>query len=89
MLKSALLQLAQHYSPNELKQGQIYYQHGHVLTIRLSDGLLRGRVKGTQGQIYDVHVDLRFWPQQPSRCSCSIQQDCHHAVAFFISQQAK
>ena len=89
MLKSALLQLAQHYSPNELKQGQIYYQHGHVLTIRLSDGLLRGRVKGTQGQIYDVHVDLRFWPQQPSRCSCSIQQDCHHAVACFLALQAK
>lgn len=89
MLKAALLRLNQEFPQNIFNQGQTYFQQGHVLTIRLSDGLLRGRVKGSLGQIYDVHIDLRVWPQSPSRCTCVEQTNCKHAVACFFALQAK
>lgn len=89
MLKTALMRLTQEFPERIFLEGQSYFQHGHVLTIRLSDGLLRGRVKGSLGQIYDVHIDLRIWPQQPSRCSCVNPTNCKHAVACFFALQAK
>ena len=89
MLKSALARLSNEFSQKVLQNGQGYFQHGHVLTIRLSDGLLRGRVKGSLGQIYDVHIDLRVWPKNPSRCACSSHVNCKHAVACFFALQAK
>lgn len=89
MLKAALKRLNQEFPQRIFTQGQTYFQHGHVLTIRLSDGLLRGRVKGSLGQIYDVHIDLRTWPQSPARCSCAELTNCKHAVACFFALQAK
>lgn len=89
MLKSALLRLEKEFSPKIFNQGQTYFQKGAVLTIRLSDGLLRGRVKGSLGQIHDVHVDLRFWPRDPAHCTCAEPNNCKHAVACFFALQAK
>ncbi|PJD90657.1 MAG: hypothetical protein CK424_08270 [Legionella sp.] len=89
MLKSALLQLQQEFPSTAFLNGQAYFQQGHVLTIRLSDGLLRGRVKGSMGQIYDVHIDLRIWPKHPARCACTTHVNCKHAVACFFALQAK
>ena len=89
MLKSALSRLNKEFPSKVFQNGQTYYQEGHVLTIRLSDGLLRGRVKGTLGQIYDVHVDLRTWPAHPTRCSCAMPVNCKHAVACFLALQTK
>lgn len=89
MLKSALMRLANEFPMRIFQEGQAYFQQGHVLTIRLSDGLLRGRVKGGLGQIYDIHIDLRVWPQRPARCSCVTHINCKHAVACFFALQAK
>lgn len=89
MLKSALLRLHQEFASTVFENGQVYFQRGHVLTIRLSDGLLRGRVKGSMGQIYDVHIDLRVWPKSPARCACNMQTNCKHALACFLALQAK
>ena len=72
-----------------LKRGQDYATRGHVLNIRLSDGLLKGRVKGGEGQIYDVHIDLRSWPSSPSKCACASRSSCEHAVACLLALQAK
>lgn len=89
MLKSALLRLDKEFPPRIFNQGQTYFQKGSVLTIRLSDGLLRGRVKGSLGQIHDVHVDLRVWPREPAICNCAEPTNCKHAVACFFALQAK
>ena len=89
MLKAALERLNQEFPQRIFTQGQTYFQHGHVLTIRLSDGLLRGRVKGSLGQIYDIHIDLRTWPKSPARCNCAELTNCKHAVACFFALQAK
>lgn len=89
MLKSALKRLSNEFPQRIFHQGQAYFQQGHVLTIRLSDGLLRGRVKGSLGQIYDVHVDLRIWPNRAARCTCALHTNCKHAVACFFALQEK
>ena len=89
MLKTALLRMVEVFPAVVLKRGQGYANNGHVLNIRLSDGLLKGRVKGNEGQIYDVHIDLRSWPGSPSRCNCSSRSSCEHAVACLLALQAK
>ena len=89
MLKAALLRMIEVFPVVVLKRGQDYATRGHVLNIRLSDGLLKGRVKGNEGQIYDVHIDLRSWPATPSRCACSSRSSCEHAVACLFAMQAK
>ncbi len=89
MLKTALLRMNNVFPAVVLKRGQDFASHGHVLNIRLSDGLVKGRVKGAEGQIYDVHIDLRSWPDTPSRCSCSSRSSCEHAVASLTALQLR
>lgn len=87
MLRTALLRMVDIFPANVLMQGQICQRHGHVLNIRLSDGLLKARVKGTLNQIYDVHMDLKKWPGMPSHCSCLLRQNCKHAAACLYALQ--
>lgn len=89
MLKAALLRMVEVIPAAVLTRGQAYANNGHVLNIRLSDGLLKGRVKGSESQIYDVHIDLRTWPTTPSRCSCAYRAGCKHAVACLVALQVK
>lgn len=81
MLKAALLRMNQIFSSVALMKGQDYQARGNVLSVRLSDGLLKGRVKGSSNQIYDVYLDLRSWPEKPSRCTCVDKVNCKHAAA--------
>ncbi|ASQ46472.1 hypothetical protein clem_09610 [Legionella clemsonensis] len=89
MLKDALLRMADVFSPAALLNGQEYQQKGYVLTIRLSDGLLKARVKGRSSQIYDVHIDLKSWPTTPAHCSCQYRINCEHAAASLFSLQVR
>lgn len=89
MLKAALAKMNQEFASAVLLTGQQYFAKGHVLSIRLSDGLLRGRVKGKTGQIYNIHIDLKNWPQTQAICSCAEHQQCKHAVACFFALQAR
>ncbi len=89
MLKTALLRMVDVFPATALTRGQYYADHGHVLNIRLSDGLLRGRVKGSENQIYDVHIDLKSWPASASRCNCTSTTSCKHAVACLLALQAR
>lgn len=81
MLKAALSRMNQIFTPVALMKGHDYQARGNVLSVRISDGLLKGRVKGSSNQIYDVYLDLRSWPEQPSRCSCADKINCVHAAA--------
>ena len=89
MLKAALLRMVEVFTPAVLSRGQDYHSHGHVLSIRLSDGLLKGRVKGSSSQIYDIHIDLKSWPDSPARCSCQQHTNCKHVVACLYALQAR
>ncbi|KTC81470.1 DEAD/DEAH box helicase [Legionella brunensis] len=89
MLKDALSRMAEVFLPTILMYGQEYQQKGYVLNIRLSDGLLKARVKGGSSQIYDVHIDLKSWPANPAHCSCSYHINCKHAVASLFALQVR
>lgn len=67
-----------------LSRGLAYQKKGHVLSVRLSDGLLKARIKGSTSQIYDLHIDLKQWPTIPSRCSCTYHTHCKHAAACLL-----
>lgn len=81
MLNEAISKMPTVFESSVLLRGQEYFLKGLVLNVRLSEGLLRGRVKGSSSQIYDIHIDLKSWPQQPARCSCMYQKNCKHAAA--------
>ena len=85
MLNEAISKMPEAFESKILLRGQEYFLKGQVLNIRLSDGLLRGRVKGSSSQIYDVHMDLKTWPGKASRCSCAYQLNCKHAAACLFS----
>ena len=88
MLKAALSKIEKEFTSESINNGHKYYNRGHVLNIRMSEGLLRGRVKGSSGQIYNVHIDLKTWPKSEVRCDCRANR-CKHAVACFLSLQDK
>lgn len=89
MLKEALSRMADVFLPTVLMLGQEYQQKGYVLNIRLSDGLLKARVKGRSSQLYNVHIDLKRWPEQAAHCSCQYQLNCKHAAASLFELQVK
>jgi SNF2 family DNA or RNA helicase len=89
MLKRALGQMEQVFPSTVLAQGQICFDEGQVLTIRLSDGLLKSRVMGDSNQIYDVYIDFKSWPKKPANCSCAEQSPCRHVVACLIALDKK
>ncbi|WP_019217598.1 SWIM zinc finger family protein [Legionella tunisiensis] len=81
--------MADIFLPAVLMHGQEYQQKGHVLNIRLSDGLLKARIKGHSGQIYDVHIDLKTWPAKSAHCSCQYKTNCKHAAASLFALQVR
>lgn len=85
MLKSAISRMSRAVSNPVLLRGQNHHQAGDVLTFRLSDGLLRARVKGQSHQIYDVYMDLKRFPEAVSRCGCERKSNCEHAVAALLA----
>ncbi len=89
MLKSALRKMVNVFPATVLSRGQEYQNKGHVLSVRLSDGLLKARIKGSSSQIYDVHIDLKTWPERPARCSCQYRINCKHAAACLFELEAK
>lgn len=85
MLNEALSTMPEVFDTTILLRGQDYFEKGHVLNIRLSDGLLKGRVKGSANQIYDIHMDLKTWPKKMASCTCPYQHNCKHAVACLFA----
>lgn len=89
MLNEAFARMPKVFEHNILVGGQDCYQRGQVLNARLSDGLLKGRVKGKTNQIYDVYMDLKTWPNSPSNCTCPYRSNCQHAAACLFMLKDK
>src|SRR3990167_11166483 len=84
MLKQALQRMHAIFSQSILTRGQSIQQRGGVLSVRLSDGLVKGSVKDNTKQLVTVYLDLKKWPNSPTLCSCSLRHNCEHAVACLI-----
>jgi superfamily II DNA or RNA helicase len=89
MLKAVLSKMVNVFPASTLIFGQEYQQKGHVLNVRLSDGLLKGRVKGGSSHLYDVYLDLKTWPDKAAHCTCSSPTNCKHAAACLFELQAR
>lgn len=89
MLNAALLRMQAVFAPRMLTLGESAQAQGHVLAIRLSDGLVRARVKDAANHIYDVYFDLKAWPKTPARCACIEKHNCLHAAACFFELKAR
>lgn len=89
MLKAALLKIEREFPASAIQSGYQYFVLGNVLSVKLSEGLLLGRVKGQSGRIYNVHVDLKSWPSVRERCDCQQKYKCKHTVACFLSLQSR
>ena len=88
MQKTMLERMTAYFSPAAMKLGEGYYNAGFVINVKLSDGLLRSKVKSSSKFIYEVHFDLKTWPQTtPTYCTCG-KRACEHAVSslFFLQQ---
>lgn len=89
MLQEAFAKMPEAFDAKHLLSGQEYFLKGQVLNIRFSEGLLRGRVKGSSSQIYDVHMDLKKWPQHAANCTCAYPNNCKHAAACLFALRAR
>ncbi|KTD34023.1 DEAD/DEAH box helicase [Legionella israelensis] len=85
MLFEAISRMPHVFNDQNLLDGQEYFDQEKVLNVRFSEGLIKARVKGGSGQIYDVHMDLKNWPKQPAHCSCSFRMNCKHAAACLLT----
>ena len=89
MLSAALKQMPQVFTSQILMRGSEIQHLGYVLSLRLGDGLLKGRVRSGLGQIFDVYLDLKSWPQIPGRCKCDQIGHCEHAAACLFELQSR
>jgi SNF2 family DNA or RNA helicase len=84
MLKTALQSMLKVFPRSVLLDGGKLQTQGNILDLRLSDGLLRSRVKDSGNFINDIFLDLRTWPQAAARCSCQ-KLNCPHVAASLLS----
>ncbi len=89
MLKEALSKLEIVFSSGALMRGKAYRDQGYVLHLRISDGLLKARVKGDSNQIYSVYLDLKTWPRIAAECTCYTGKHCKHVAACLVSLKNK
>lgn len=84
MLKKVFTQLTKVFSPAVLAQAEVYQKEQYVLYARFSEGLIKARVKGQEGQLYDIYLDLHAWPAKPAQCSCPVRVNCKHVAATLL-----
>lgn len=89
MLQRAFSRLMDVFSESNLREGMKYVKQEGMLSVRLSDGLLHARIKGSMGRLYDVYIDLKTWPTSKSRCLCDTHFDCEHAAASLLAMRLK
>lgn len=89
MLKDALSNMRLLFDEIVLERGRLCQKQGKILNVRMSEGLIKGRVKGSQSQLYDVHINLRADAEQFSRCTCPYTINCKHAAAVLFELQAR
>jgi superfamily II DNA or RNA helicase len=89
MLQRAFSCLMNVFSESSLREGMKYVKQEGMLSVRLSDGLLHARIKGSMGRLYDVYIDLKTWPTSTSRCLCDAHFNCEHAAASLLALRLK
>lgn len=87
MWKTALSRLSSQFSRSSLNRAYVLLHQGQVLSVRFSEGLLRARVRD-DSNIFNVYLDLKFWPKQSARCGC-LEHNCEHVAAAILALDNK
>src|SRR3990167_3671535 len=82
-----LIQMEHYFQKTVRECGLKSYQAGDVLNVRLSDGLLKARMKDHTSKLYDIRMDLKTWPQSATHCTCGAHNACEHAAASLYALQ--
>lgn len=82
------MELLETASEKSVWRGLDYYERKQVISWKKSSGTTyEGKVKGSNGEVYDVHVDTSH-PKR-STCTCPFAQGryvvCKHAVAVYFT----
>ena len=77
-------------SGNSIWRGMDYYKQNKVLSWHVSgEGMYDGTVEGSEGRIYNVHVD-KFHPKR-STCDCAFAEGrkvvCKHMIAVYFTAE--
>lgn len=91
MLKECLKTLIQNADESLLAEAFAIARNGGVLSARISDGLLKARVKDTFLHIYDLRANLRNNSLETTVCSCGKPAPCMHVAAsvFYLTHEYK
>ncbi|WP_367605888.1 SNF2-related protein [Legionella sp. W05-934-2] len=89
MLKDALANMHHYFDEIVLERGRLCQKQGKILSVKISEGLIKGRVKGSQSQLYDVHINLRADAEHFARCTCPYTLNCKHAAACLFEIQSR
>ncbi|WP_257281970.1 MULTISPECIES: SWIM zinc finger domain-containing protein [unclassified Endozoicomonas] len=74
------------------QRGVDYFRRNKVISLELDDetGILSGQVKGSEGRVYLVDIELNPYPDDPAEdavsgtCTCPIQFNCKHVCALML-----
>ncbi len=89
MLKDVLENMHLIFDNIIIERGILCQKQGRILNVRMSEGLIKGRVKGNQSQLYDVHINLRADAEHFARCTCPYTINCKHAAACLFEIQSR
>lgn len=83
MLNLILTQMKEIFSLKNLTNGKLYQQNGHVLKIKLNDGLLIANVRDKANCIYNTYLDFTATSEFIARCNCQFKYCEHIAASLF------
>lgn len=77
------------FTAQALRNARNIQQQGQVLNLKLGGGLVKAWVRSVQGNLLDIYLDLRVWPETAARCRCKSLGHCEHAAACLYELQSR
>lgn len=79
-------------SGNSVWRGMDYYENKKVVSFKkLDDGIYAGVVSGSEGRVYNVHVETMH--PRKSICNCPFAEGrrvvCKHMIALYFTAEPK
>lgn len=67
------------------QKGQAYHTQGRIYQIAVNQNMIRGRVVGSNGNLYRTEISYNGEKFIHATCSCPMGEDCKHIAALGIA----
>lgn len=67
------------------QKGMLYHAQGRVHQVTTHRDMIRGRVVGSNGNLYHTHISHNGEKFLNAACSCPLKEDCKHIAALGIA----